>query len=65
MPPVSGKEVQRLRIQLGLKQTELAAELGVHPITVSKWETGVHAVPEPAAKLLRLLANMARTKKAR
>ena len=62
---MTGKEVQRLRTRLGLKQTELAAQLGVHPITISKWETGVHVIPEPAAKLLRLLTTMAKRGKGR
>lgn len=53
-----GSEVLRLRKRLGLKQTELAARVGVHPITVSRWERDRVHVPEPTAKLLRLLAAM-------
>ena len=55
---MTGAEVLRLRKRLGLKQTELAARVGVHPITVSRWERDTVRLPEPTAKLLRLLAQM-------
>ncbi len=58
MVGVTGDEVHRIRKRLGLKQTELAARVGVHPITVSRWERERVRVPEPTAKLLRLLATM-------
>jgi len=32
---------------LGLSQTQFAQLLGVHPITVSKWERGVGGGPTP------------------
>lgn len=65
MRRVTGDELSKLRGRLGLTQTALAAQLGVHPITISKWETGVHAVPEPVAKLLRLMASAAPRSKRR
>ena len=34
-----------MRKRLGLRQTELAQILGVHFVTVSRWETGRYAVP--------------------
>lgn len=34
-----------LRDRLGLTQTEMAAMLGVHPMTVSKWERGAGESP--------------------
>lgn len=37
-------EIVNLRTNLGLNQVEFAQLVGVHPITVSKWERGV-AVP--------------------
>jgi len=58
--------VKRLREQLGLTQPELAKEIGVHPITVSRWETGARSIPEPVAKLLqRMLAERKTTTRKR
>lgn len=33
-------EVTAIRVSLGLTQVQLAQLLGVHPLTVSKWERG-------------------------
>jgi DNA-binding transcriptional regulator YiaG len=55
-------DVQRLRRRLGLTQVELAERLGVHPLTVSRWERGQVRVTEPMARLLRLLATVPTTK---
>jgi transcriptional regulator with XRE-family HTH domain len=60
---VTGREVKRLRRALGLKQTELADKLGVHPITVSRWERDIVRMPEPTARLLTLLAQIDRKTK--
>ena len=62
MADVNGAEVRRARTRLGLKQTELAARVGVHPITVSRWERDEVRIPEPTARLLRLLGASAATK---
>jgi DNA-binding transcriptional regulator YiaG len=56
-------DVQRLRRRLGLTQVTLAARLGVHPLTVSRWERGQVRVTEPMARLLRLLATVPTTRK--
>ena len=53
---VTKTEVVRLRRRLGATQAQLAATMGVHVMTISKWERGVVAIPEPEAKLLRLFA---------
>ena len=37
---MKGEEIKALRLRLGLTQTELAAEIGVHRVTVANWETG-------------------------
>src|SRR6266516_4269473 len=42
------KSVRDLRGQLGLTQIALAGRLGVHPMTVSKWERGVSKPSEHA-----------------
>ena len=39
-------QICKLRKQLGLNQVEFAQLVGVHPITVSKWERGGSA-PSP------------------
>jgi len=53
---VNGDEFRQHRRRLGLTQVQLAARLGVHPITLSRWERDrVKRIPEPAAKLIRLL----------
>ena len=37
---MKAEEIKALRLRLGLTQTELAAEIGVHQVTVARWETG-------------------------
>jgi transcriptional regulator with XRE-family HTH domain len=44
--------LRRLRAELALTQTQLAEELGVHRVTVARWETGERGIPEPVARLL-------------
>lgn len=51
------------RARLGLTQPQLAAELGVHAMTVSKWETGQRSIPEPVARLVQRLVAERRTKR--
>ena len=51
------------RARLGLTQAQLAAELGVHAMTVSKWETGQRSIPEPVARLVQRLVAERRTKR--
>ena len=53
---MTGAEVRRLRRRLELTQAQLAARLGVHKLTVSRWERGQVRVTEPMSRLLRLLA---------
>jgi transcriptional regulator with XRE-family HTH domain len=42
---MTGKELQAWRRKQGLTQEELALCLGVIRITITRWETGVRAVP--------------------
>jgi DNA-binding transcriptional regulator YiaG len=56
-------ELKRHRKKLGLKQTELAEKLGVHAITLSRWERGYIKVPSPAATAVKLLVAEARRKR--
>jgi transcriptional regulator with XRE-family HTH domain len=49
---VKPDELQRIREALGMTQAELADELGVHRVTVARWETGDRTIPEPVARLI-------------
>jgi DNA-binding transcriptional regulator YiaG len=60
---MKGTDVQRLRRKLGLTQAALAARLGVHKLTVSRWECDRVRITEPTAHLLRLLATVPTTPK--
>jgi DNA-binding transcriptional regulator YiaG len=52
--------VRRIRQQLGMTQAEFAERLGVHTMTVSRWERGTVAVPEPVARLIHFVRDSAR-----
>ena len=52
--------VARARRRAGLTQTRLARLLGVHPITVSKWERGVLRPNARQMAILRALGRPAR-----
>jgi DNA-binding transcriptional regulator YiaG len=60
---MTSADVKRLRRRLGLTQRALAARLGVHQLTVSRWECDRVRVTEPMARLLRLLVTTAPTTK--
>jgi repressor LexA len=62
---VDSEELRRLRERLGLTQEQLARELGVHRVSVARWETGEHRIPEPVARLLGRLRQEAKAKKRR
>jgi DNA-binding transcriptional regulator YiaG len=62
---VDRQEVRRIRKKLGLTQSAFAALLGVHLVTVKKWETGKQGMHAPADRLIRLLAQQAATKRKR
>jgi len=57
---VKAAEVFTVRDQLGLNQTQLAQLLGVHPLTVSKWERGLL---EPSAHQETLLRSFRKAAK--
>ena len=54
-PRVTGAVVKRIRKALALTQREFAERLGVHKVTVAKWETGAQGIRGPAAKLIELV----------
>jgi DNA-binding transcriptional regulator YiaG len=51
---VTGDELRHLRDRLGLTQALLAERLGVHRITLVRWEQGRARIPAAAAELVRL-----------
>jgi DNA-binding transcriptional regulator YiaG len=48
-------EVRRARKAFGLSQSKFAALLGVHLVTVKKWETGAQGLRTTSERLIRLL----------
>ena len=38
---ITGSQIKALREKLGWNQVQLARELLVHPMTVSRWERGI------------------------
>ncbi len=52
-------DLRQIRKQLGLNQAELAARLGRHPQTISKWERGAEPLPDTGELRLALAALLA------
>jgi transcriptional regulator with XRE-family HTH domain len=57
---MGASELKNLRDWLGLTQSELAEVLGVHRVSLAKWETGEHHVPKSAARLLKRMLDRRR-----
>ena len=53
---MTAEQLKRARKALELEQTELAKRLGVHPMTISKWERGTSPIPKATGELIRLWA---------
>ena len=49
-------ELRAILDSLGLTQTGAAPILGVSPRAIRAWASGFRNIPEPLAKLLRLMA---------
>ena len=56
---MAARLLKKTRARLGLSQAELAALLGVHAMTVSKWERGVLGPNDHQRELLRALTEAA------
>jgi transcriptional regulator with XRE-family HTH domain len=52
---VTAQTMKRKRRQLGLTQLALAERVGVHRVTIAKWENGTEPIPKWMALLLELL----------
>ncbi|MEO0248492.1 MAG: type II TA system antitoxin MqsA family protein [candidate division WOR-3 bacterium] len=52
---LAGEELRFLRKEMQLKAIDLARLMGVHKVTVSKWETGQYPVPAAVDRVIRLL----------
>ncbi len=48
-------EMRALRESVGLTQAALAALVGVHPVSVAKWECGMRKISTPHARFVRML----------
>ena len=53
--PLTGEEIRFLRKEMRLKANELAALLGVHKVTVSRWENNEEKVGPSSDRLLRYI----------
>jgi putative transcriptional regulator len=60
---MTGKQVLELRIKLGLSQAQLAQILGVHSLTVSKWERNILFPTAHQEELLNSFAKARRAQK--
>ena len=55
-----GRELRKIRAALGMTQVELAAELGVAPNTVARWEQGRLLLRPPIERLIRTVVEARR-----
>lgn len=51
---LSGREIRFLRKHMGMKSKDFAKELGVKPVTVSRWESGDYPPSESFDRFIRL-----------
>ena len=54
MPGLTGADIYRYRLELGLSQRELAERLGLHVLTISRWERGIVVPAHPETIRLAL-----------
>lgn len=56
--PLTGPEFRFLRKEIKVKATDLARDLGITNVTISRWETGDRPINPVADRLLRLLYSL-------
>ena len=59
---MEGAELRSIRSRLGWTQAQLAGEIGVAVNTVARWERDERGIPEPVARLAKLIAAMEKGK---
>ena len=59
---MDGSELRGLRQRLEVSQAKLAALVGVHTNTLARYERDEITIPEPVARLVRMLAEKAEKK---
>lgn len=57
---MTGHELKEARGRLGITQDELAQRLGVHRVTVGRWETGARLIPRRTIEALKRLTDESR-----
>jgi transcriptional regulator with XRE-family HTH domain len=62
---MTGLEIKSIRLLLGLNQVQFAQLMGVHPITVSKWEGGITSPTDYQEAFLSQYRVAAKDKKVR
>lgn len=55
-------DVRRIRKRLRLTQRQFAERLGVHTVTVAKWEAGMQPIRNTHQTLIRLIARTRRNR---
>jgi len=58
---VTPEEFKGQREAAGLTQATLAGMIGVHPVTIARWETEARHIPKMAARLLTLIVEQKRS----
>ena len=56
LPRFTGQHLRQIRLGMGLSKSALARSLGVSRQTLHRWETGEHAIAQPAMLELALKA---------
>lgn len=49
------ERIAQIRHELGLSQRQFAELVGVHMMTVSKWERGINPISAPTARLIEMI----------
>lgn len=62
---MEASEIKSIRVTLGLNQVQFSQLLGVHPITISKWERGESSPSAYQATLLGHFRDGAKDKEVR
>ena len=57
-PRLTPTQVREIRESLGMTQQEFAGEVGVHRITVVRWERGFSPVGLPESNAIRALVEL-------